>query len=117
MKLWKNLNESDRSQVIITILLFSFFTILILIAFLTSRGQDIEYFKNRIDMVDQRTLYMDQKIDKMNEKMAENRLLLNEVRKKDDELEKRIDEYGRWIEYWKTLPQLPKPPISPPPKR
>ena len=114
MKIWKDLTNSDRNQVIVTVMLFMFFTILILIAFLTSRGQDIEYFKNRIDMVDQRTMYMDQKIDKVNERMAENRLLLNEIRRKDEEIEKRVDEQGRWIEYWKTLPQLPKPPQNVP---
>jgi len=110
MNIWNDLTHSDKIQLLLSLLGMAGFTIIILFAFLTSRGNDVDYFKTRIDMVDQRTLYMDNKIDKINEKLAENRLLLNEIRRKEDELEKRMDAYGSWIDYWKTLPQLPKPP-------
>lgn len=94
-----------------------FTTILILFAFLTSRGQDVEYFKSRIDMIDQRSLYMDQKIDKINEKLADYRKDLNDVRKKEEELSKDVEDQRKWIEYWKSLPHLPKPPHGNPQRR
>lgn len=110
MKFWSELPQNDKISVLLGLLGVSAFTIIILYAFLVSRGNDVDYFKSRIDMVDQRTLYMDSKIDKMSEKIADYRSQLNELRRKEDEIEKRLDAYGHWIEYWKTLPQLPKPP-------
>lgn len=110
MNLWKDLNPSEKSQVILTTLLALVFLVLILIAFLVSRGNDIEYFKSRIDLMDQRTLYIEQKIDKMNEKLGDYRRDLNEIRTREMENEKKIDEHSRWIEHWKSLPSLPKPP-------
>lgn len=109
MKLWNDLSQSDKIHVLISLLGVSGFTIIILYAFLVSRGNDVDYFKSRIDMVDQRTLYIDSKLDKMNEKLADYRSQLNELRKKEDELERRLESHATWIEHWKTLPQLPKP--------
>lgn len=108
-KLFGDLTHEEKLQLISMILLSLFTIIVILFAFLVSRGQDVEYFKSRIDIIDQRSLYMDQKIDKVNEKMAITNREINDIKRRDDEQQREIEEHRKWVEYWKTLPQLPKP--------
>lgn len=113
-KLFGDLTQSDKNQLLIILFITLITTIIILFAFLVSRGQDIDYFKSRIDVIDQRSLYMDQKIDKVNEKFADHRKELNDIRRRDEEQQKDIEEQRKWIEYWKSLPHLPKPPQGAP---
>lgn len=116
-KFFSDISDSDKKQILLVLFITMSATILILFAFLASRGNDIDYFKMRLDIMDQRTIYMDQKVDKVNEKLSDVRKDLNDVRKKEEELSRDVEEQRKWIEYWKSLPQLPKPPHGNPQRR
>lgn len=108
-RIWKDLTASERSQVIWTLIIGLASVTIILYAFLVSRGHDIDYFKDRLSLMEQRINYMDQKIDKTNENAAESKRLLDEVRRIQDQQLREQEDNRKWIEHWKTLPQLPKP--------
>lgn len=112
IKLWQDLAPTERSQVIFTLLIGMSLVIIILYAFLVSRGHDVDYFKERLSLMEQRMNYMDQKIDKSNENAAETKRLLEETRRIQDQQQRELEDNRKWIEHWKTLPQLPKPPTK-----
>jgi len=109
-KIWKDLPPEERGQVILTLFVVFFFTLVTLYGFLVSRGQDVDYFKDRLSIMDQRLNYIDQRFDKTNENIGQIKKDVLDIHHRELAIEKELEETRKWMEYWKSLPQLPKPP-------
>lgn len=104
-----NLTDKEKAELYGLMILLLFCTCAVLLGISWSRGNDVDYFKERIILTEQRMTVIDKKIhdtqleiNKTNEHVAESRRLL--------EVEiLRNNEQDKWVEYWKSLPQLPKP--------
>lgn len=112
IRAWLDMTDSEKSQIAWTLVMLLGVTVIVLYAIAASRGQDVDYFKARLGFMEQRLNYMDQKIDNTNQRQAEQRENLNEIRRVIEAEQRRSEENQRWIEHWKNLPQLPKPPTK-----
>ena len=110
VRAWTDLPAEDKISTLMILAIASAAVIIVLYAIAASRGQDVEYFKTRLGLMEQRINYMDHKIDTMAQRQGEQRDHINEIRRMKEAHERQLEEHNRWIEYWKTLPQLPKPP-------
>jgi len=104
-----NLTDQEKAEMFAILAVILFCTCAVLLGITWSRGNDVQYFKERIVLMDQRMTGIDKKLhdtqqnlNKTNENAAETRRLL------DVEI-MRSAEQDKWIEFWKTLPQLPQP--------
>ena len=104
-----NLTDKDKAEIYLIMVVLLFCTCAVILAIAWSRGNDVQYFKERIVLMDQRMTTIDKKLhdtqqnlNKTNENAAETRRLL------DAEVIRNVEQ-DKWIEYWKTLPQLPQP--------
>lgn len=109
-KLWSELPSEEKISVFMMLSFVLAAVVIVLYAFLASRGQDIEYFKHRLGLIEQRINYMDQKVDKVLQTQHDQKEHFNEIRRQNEAYQRAIEDQQRWIEHWKTLPQLPKPP-------
>jgi sensor domain CHASE-containing protein len=107
---WRDLSHDERLSIAWTTVMILAVTVIILYAIAASRGQDVDYFKHRLGLMEQRINYMDHKLDTMAQRQVEHRDTINEIRRMKEAHERQLEEQQRWIEHWKTLPQLPKPP-------
>ena len=112
MKYWTELSESDRAHVAWTLSLVLAATVLVLYAIAASRGQDVDYFKTRLGLMEQRLYYMDQKIDKVAQGQHDQKEHLNEIRRMHEAQQRQLEDQQKWLDFYKTLPQLPKPPTK-----
>jgi cell shape-determining protein MreC len=113
MKFLKNLFDISYEEKISILATLSFVLIavvVVLYSFLASRGQDVEYFKHRLGLMEQRLNNMDQKIDKVAQDQHTQKEHLNEIRRMTEAQQRQLEDQQRWVEHWKNLPQLPKPP-------
>ena len=110
MQIWNDLTPVEKTQVLWSLVMVLCVTVLVLYAIAASRGQDIDYFKERLGLQEQRLNYMDQKIDKIAQGQHEQKEHLNEMRRMNEAQQRHIEEQQKWLDYWKSLPQLPKPP-------
>ena len=108
-----NLTDKEKAELYGLMILLLFCTCAVLLGISWSRGNDVDYFKERIILTEQRMTVIDKKIhdtqleiNRTNENLAETR------RFAESEMH-RNNEQDKWIEYWKTLPQLPKPNNTP----
>lgn len=106
---WLELSESEKTQIYLTLTLVSVAMVMILYVIAASRGQDVDYLKERFGLMEARVNYMDQKIDKINQAYLEQRDHLNELRRMQEAYQRLQEDNQRWIEHWKNLPNLPKP--------
>lgn len=113
MKAWTNMPAEDRISILLIFAIAATMTIIVLYAIAASRGQDVDYFKTRLGLMEQRINYMDHKIDSMAQRQVEHRDAINEIRRMKEAHERQLEEQNRWIEHWKSLPQLPKPATMP----
>jgi hypothetical protein len=104
-----NFTDKEKAEVFAILTVILFCTCAVLLGITWSRGNDVQYFKERIVLMDQRMTGIDKKLhdtqqnlNKTNETAAETRRLL------DSEIMRNVEQ-DKWIEYWKTLPQLPQP--------
>jgi hypothetical protein len=107
--IWRNLTDKDKLEVIFALIFILIGVIVVLLGIAWSRGHDVDYFKERIVIMDQnlagmnkRMTEQDLRFDKIVEATNETRQALNNEITRNNEQEK-------WIEYWKSLPSLPKP--------
>jgi hypothetical protein len=107
---WQELDYSERIGIVWTMCMVLMAVVIVLYAIAASRGQDVDYFKHRLGLMEQRMNYMDQKLDTINARQVEQRDNLNEVRRMLEAEQRLSEEQQKWIEHWKTLPQLPRPP-------
>ena len=106
---WQELDHNERIGIVWTLCMVLMAVVIVLYAIAASRGQDVDYFKMRLGMMEQRMNYIDQKIDTINARQIEQRDNLNEIRRMLEAEQRLSEEQQRWIEHWKNLPQLPKP--------
>lgn len=106
----KNLAPGDKLELALIAALLLFCTTVVILAIAWSNGRDLVYFKERVILMEHRMNSLDKKQDDVrlrNEALVDK---TNEVIKQTNDIAARQVEQDRWIEYWKTLPQLPKPP-------
>jgi hypothetical protein len=53
---------------------------------------------------------MDLKADGILQRQHEHQMHMTEIRRMQEAQQRQAEEQQRWIEHWKNLPQLPKPP-------
>ena len=109
VRAWNDMPAEDRISILLIFVIAATMTIIVLYAIAASRGQDVDYFKTRLGLMEQRINYMDHKMDTMAQRQAEHRDHMNEIRRMNEAQERTLEEHTRWIEHWKTLPQLPRP--------
>jgi hypothetical protein len=107
--IWRNLTDKDKLEVILGLFFVFIGVIIVLLGITWSRGHDVDYFKERI-------IIMDQNIAGMNKRMSEQDLRFDKIVDATNETRQalnneiiRNNEQEKWIEYWKSLPSLPKP--------
>lgn len=106
---WQELSYGERLSIAWTTVMLLVVTVVILYTIAASRGQDVDYFKHRLGLMEQRMNYMDQKIDTVAQRQAEQRDHINELRRMSESSQRQLEDQQRWVEHWKSLPQLPKP--------
>lgn len=109
LRAWQELSYSERLGIVWTLCMVLIAVVIVLYAIAASRGQDVDYFKHRLGLIEQRMNYMDQKIDSVNQRQAEQKELASELRRINEQHARQLEEQQKWIEHWKSLPQLPKP--------
>jgi hypothetical protein len=102
----KNLTEKDKLHIALALLLSTFTVGLISILFNITRGEQIDYFKHRLLMLEERIVYTDKKIDDTRDKYDRQ---LEGLKDRTNETARKVEEQEKWIEEWKKLPSLPKP--------
>ena len=110
IRMWQELTPQDRTQVLWTLVMVLVATIVVLYAIAASRGQDVDYFKTRLGLMEHRLNNMDQKIDRVAQGQHDQKEHLAELRRLHEAQQRLVEDQQRWIEHWKNLPQLPKPP-------
>ena len=112
------LTDSEKLEICFVTILISSAVILILLAIATSRGNDVDYFKERILNLEQRFIVAEKARDSIQLRITEEEKKSLELNTKVNETQIRVQETERWIEEFNRLPQLPKPkpPRHPPPQ-
>ena len=109
MQIWNDLTPVEKTQVLWSLIMVLVATVLVLYAIAASRGHDVDYFKERLGLQEQRLNYMDQKIDKVAQGQHQQKEHVNEIRRMHEAHQRQLEDQQKWIEHWKSLPQLPKP--------
>lgn len=112
IKMWQELTQQDRTQVLWTLVMVLVATVVVLYAIAASRGQDVDYFKTRLGLMEHRLNNMDQKIDRVAQGQHDQKEHLAEVRRMQEAQQRQLEDQQKWLDYYKTLPQLPKPPTK-----
>ena len=112
IRMWQELTPQDRTQVLWTLVMVLVATIVVLYAIAASRGQDVDYFKTRLGLMEHRLNNMDQKIDRVAQGQHDQKEHHAELRRLHEAQQRLVEDQQRWIEHWKNLPQLPKPPTK-----
>jgi len=104
-----NLTDQEKAEIFLLMFALAGCAAVVMLGITWSQGRDVDYFKERIILMEQRMTHLDKKIhdegqktDKVVEALNETRVALgNEI--------VRNNEQDKWLEEWKKLPQLPKP--------
>ena len=104
------LSPSDKLELLIILCAVFFCTMLVISVIAWSNGKDIEYFKERVIMLDNRMNTIDKRTNLAQERQETIIGKVNELTIRSNDLNQKQLEQEKFIEYWKTLPQLPKPP-------
>lgn len=104
-----NLTDHEKAEIFLLMFVLAGCAAVVMLGISWSRGNDVDYFKERIILMEQRMTHLDKKIhdegqkaDKILEAVNETRVVLNNEIARNNEQDK-------WLEEWKKLPQLPKP--------
>ena len=84
--------------------------IVVLYAFLASRGQDVEYFKFRMGLLEQRINNLDVKTDALAQSDHKLKNYLDDQSRLILEIDKAQKAQQAELEAWKKLPRLPNSP-------
>ena len=106
IKAYNSLTAKEKQQILLYLLLFTALVATISILFNITRGADVDYFKERLLLSEARMNSVDKKVDDLRDRQEKQYETLKD---KTNELNRKVEEYEKWIEYWKSLPQLPKP--------
>ena len=99
-----NLTDHEKAEIFLLMFVLAGCAAVVMLGISWSRGNDVDYFKERIILMEQRMTHLDKKIhdegqkaDKILEAVNETRVVLN------NEIA-RNNEQDRWLEEWKKLP-------------
>jgi len=104
-----NLSDQEKAEIFLLMFALAGCAAVIMLGITWSQSRDVDYFRERIILMEQRMTHLDkkvhdesQRVDKVVEALNETRTVLgNEI--------VRNNEQDKWLEEWKKLPQLPKP--------
>ncbi len=104
-----NLTDHEKAEIFLLMFVLAGCAAVVMLGISWSRGNEVDYFKERIILMEQRMTHLDKKIhdegqkaDKILEAVNETRVVLNNEIARNNEQDK-------WLEEWKKLPPLPKP--------
>jgi hypothetical protein len=104
-----NLTDKEKAEVFLLMFVLASCAAVVMLGISWSRGNDVEYFKERIILMDQRMTVIDKKIHDEGQRIDKVAEYSNETRRVlESEIQRNVEQ-DRWIEEWKKLPQLPKP--------
>jgi Tfp pilus assembly protein PilN len=104
-----NFTDKEKAEMLAIFAVILFCTCAVLLGITWSRGNDVQYFKERIVLMDQRMTVIDKKIHDTNMELIKTNEHLAETKRLAEAESHRNTDQDKWIEYWKTLPQLPQP--------
>jgi len=106
---FQSLSDKDRLEIILFLGLVLICTILILLGLAWSRGRDVDYFKERIILMEERFTVAEKNRNDLNQRMTDNEQNDRAQTTAIQDLQIRTSENERWLEEFKKLPLLPKP--------
>ena len=104
-----NLNDQEKAEIFLLLFVLALCTAVVMLGISWSRGRDVDHFKERILIMDERMTHLDKKIHDQNQKSDKILEAVNETRTALNNEIVRNNEQDKWLEEWKKLPQLPKP--------
>ena len=113
MNIFKEIKELGADEKISILMTFCFTlatAVVVLYAFLASRGQDVEYFKFRMGLLEQRINNLDVKTDALAESDHKLKNYLDDQSRLILEIDKAQKAQQAEMEAWKKLPRLPSSP-------
>jgi len=107
--IWHSLEDKDKFEIFFILFFIAVGVAIVLLGIAWSRGHDVDYFKERIVLIEQRLTGMDKRMDNHDMKFDKIVEATNDTRQALNNEIQRNNEQDKWIEEWKKLPQLPKP--------
>jgi len=104
-----NLTDHEKAEIFLLMFVLAACASVVMLGISWSRGNDVEYFKERVVLMEQRMTHLDKKLHDEGQKMDKVVEAINETRVALNNEINRNNEQDKWLEEWKKLPQLPKP--------
>lgn len=104
-----NLTDQEKAEIFLLMFALAACAAVIMLGITWSQSRDVDYFKERIILMEQRMTHLDKKVHDEGQKMDKVVEALNETRTVLGNEIVRNNEQDKWLEEWKKLPQLPKP--------
>jgi len=105
----KDLTPSDKVELIIVLLAMLGCTVLVVSIVAWSNGKDVDYFKERVIMLDNRMNVLDKRVHDSVLRQEEVVKKMNETVTQLNSVTTKVEEHDKWLDEWKKLPSLPKP--------
>jgi hypothetical protein len=105
----RELPSEEKISILMTLGFVLIAVVVVLYSFLASRGQDVEYFKHRLGLLEQRLNNMDLKADALAQSDHKLKNYLDDQGRLILEIDKAQKAQQAEIEAWKRLPKLPAP--------
>lgn len=104
-----NLTDREKAEIFLLMFVLAACAAVVMLGISWSRGNDVDYFKERIVLIEQRMTHLDKKLHDEGQKSDKIIEAVNETRNALNNEIHRNNEQDKWLEEWKKLPQLPKP--------
>mgnify|MGYP006961908618 CR=1 FL=1 len=105
----KDLTPSDKVELMIVLLAMLGCTVLVVSIVAWSNGKDVDYFKERVIMLDNRMNVLDKRVHDSVLRQEEVVKKMNETVTQLNSVTTKVEEHDKWLDEWKKLPSLPKP--------
>lgn len=105
----KDLTPSDKVELLIVLLAMLGCTVLVVSIVAWSNGKDVDYFKERVIMMDNRMNVLDKRVHDSVLRQEEVVKKMNETVTQLNSVTTKVEEHDKWLDEWKKLPSLPKP--------
>lgn len=106
---WLELSEAEKNQIYLGMVLVMGALVIVLYAIAASRGQDVDYFKHRMMIMEQRMNNMDVKTDKLAQRNADINQRITEIANGMEELRRITEANTQEIELLKKRFAPPTP--------
>ena len=104
-----NLTDREKAEIFMLMFVLAACSAVVMLGISWSQSRDVDYFKERIVLMEQRMTHIDKKLHDQNQKADKILDAVNETRTVLNNEIARNNEQDKWLEEWKKLPQLPKP--------